>query len=201
MLDLRDRLSAAMLVIAGVGLMLAAGVALGWYWFRPAPIVETAKPAEVQADGSTVLPRAPNPQAKPKHKTPKGAKVERTGQIVAQPTTPPEILACPGAPTCPPVTIDTSLVRLPDGSRRVVVSSPDGQVLKGVDIPVETAQPPPDPPRWAIGLSVDPVHQTPGLWVERDLWRARVGLDLNQTRQRVGGPTASEIRVRVGWTF
>lgn len=180
--------------------LMAAGVGLGHWWLKPAPVVETAKPAETQADGSTVAERAPDAKAKPKHKTPKGAKVERTGSVTVTPPTPPEIAACT-AVKCPPVTIDTSLVRLPDGSKRVVVSSPDGQINRAIDIPVETAAPAPEPPKWAAGLSIDPVHQTPGLWVERDIWRVRLGAEINQTRQKVGGPTGNEVRVRLGWTF
>ena len=190
------------LLVGGVALLiaLAAGAFGGWYFFAPVPVVETAKPGFVQADGSQGLTVAPDAKAKPKHQTPKGAKVERVGQIVAQGATPPEIAACTATP-CPSVTIDTSLVRLPDGSRRVIVSSPDGQVLDGVDIPVESAAPPPEPPKWAVGISIDPIRQTPGIWAERDVWRVRVGAEINQTRLVAGGPSAPELRVRVGWAF
>jgi hypothetical protein len=189
-----------MRTIATLVVALLVGAGAGWWFSRPAAIVETAKPAETQKDGSKIAEVAPDAKAKPKHMTPKGAKVERIGQVVAQGETPPEIAACT-ATRCPPVTIDTSLVRLPDGSRRVIVSSPDGQVLKGVDIPVETAAPPPEPPKWAMGISIDPIRQTPGIWVERDLWRIRLGAEINQTRLKVGGPSAPELRVRLGWTF
>jgi len=37
------------------------------------------------------------------------------------------------------VTLDLALVRMPDGTRRVIASSPDGAVVGGVDVPV-TAQ-------------------------------------------------------------
>lgn len=174
--------------------------AVGFWLGKPAPVIETAKPAETQDDGSTIVERKPDAKAKPKHQTPKGAKVERVGTIIAQGETPPEIKACTSIP-CPSVTIETSLVRLPDGSKRVIVSSPDGQIQRAVDIPVETAAPPPEPPKWAAGLSIDPLHQTPGLWIERDIWRVRLGAEINQTRQKVGGPTGNEVRVRLGWTF
>lgn len=184
-------------VIAAV--LVGSGLALGYFWFKPAPVIETAKPSETQADGSTVIERKPDAKAKPKHQTPKGAKVERVGTIIAQGETPPEIKACTSIP-CPSVTIETSLVRLPDGSKRVIVSSPDGQIQRAVDIPVETAAPPPEPPKWAAGLSYSTM-QTPGLWVERDLGRVRLGAEINQTRQTVGGPTGFEARARIGWAF
>ena len=38
----------------------------------------------------------------------------------------------------PPVTVDLSLVREKDGSKRVVASSPDGAIVSGLDIPIET---------------------------------------------------------------
>jgi hypothetical protein len=183
-----------------VCVMLAAAAGVGYWFARPAPVVETPVPEIKQADGSVALPRAPDAKAKPKHMTPKGAKVERVGKITARGETPPEIAACTSA-KCPPVTIDTSLVRMDDGSKRVIVSSPDGQILAGVDIPVETAAPPPEPPKWAAGLSLDPIRQTPGVWIERDIWRVRAGAEINQVKQRADGPSSAEIRLRVGLTF
>lgn len=188
------------ILITAIAILLACGLALGWWIFSPRQVIENPAPEIKQPDGSTVLPRQPDAKAKPKHMTPKGAKVERVGQITAQGETPPEIAACTSA-KCPPVTIDTSLVRMDDGSKRVIVSSPDGQILAGVDIPVETAAPPPEPPKWAAGLSLDPIRQTPGIWVERDIWRVRAGAEINQVKQRADGPSSAEIRLRVGWTF
>ncbi len=186
--------SAIVLVIAG------SSAVAGWYFTRPAKVIETAKPAETQADGSTIVARADTtPKAKPKQQVPKGAKVERVGSITAQGITPDEIKACTAVP-CPPVTIDTSLVRLPDGSKRVIVSSADGTILKGVDIPVET-QEVPEPKVWAAGVSLDPLHQTMGAWVERDVWRARLGIEVNQTRPQIGAPVGAEVRLRAGWVF
>ena len=122
--------------------LICLGVGLGWYAFHPAKVIETAKPPEVQKDGSLIVEReATTPTAKPKQQVPKGGKVERIGSVTAQGITPDAIKACTSVP-CPPVTIDTSLVRMPDGSKRVIVSSADGTILKGVDIPVETQEVP-----------------------------------------------------------
>lgn len=189
------------IVAAVLALALAGGGAVaGWYFTKPGQVIETAQPAETQADGSTVIERAPTtPKARPKQAVPKGGKVERVGSITAQGVTPDEIKACTSVP-CPPVTIDTSLVRLPDGSKRVIVSSADGTILKGVDIPVET-QEIPEPKVWAAGVSLDPLKQTMGAWVERDILRARIGVEINQTRPQIGGPVGAEVRLRAGWTF
>lgn len=186
--------------LAAIALLIAAGAVGGWYFTKPGKVIETPKPAEAQADGSIVVERtAPAPKAKPKQVVPQGGKVERIGSITAQGETPAEIKACTSVP-CPPVTIDTSLIRMPDGSRRVVVSSADGTILKGVDIPVETLEVE-EPKRWAAGVSLDPLRQTMGAWVERDIGRVRVGVEINQTRQTLAGPVGSELRVRAGWTF
>lgn len=186
--------------IAALFLITGGGVAIGWYLFKPSTIIETAKPPEVQADGSVVVERTlTSPKAKPKQQVPKGAKVERIGSVTAQGITPDEIKACTNTP-CPPVTIDTSLVRMPDGSKRVIVSSADGTILKGVDIPVET-QEIPEPKVWAAGVSLNPQNQTLGIWIDRDILRVRVGLEVNQIKTNTVNPVAAEIRLRAGWTF
>ena len=54
---------------------------------------------------------------------------------------------------CGPVRVDLSLIKMPDQTRRVVASSPDGEVVGGLDIPVSS------PPairdrRWSVGALV-----------------------------------------------
>ena len=43
----------------------------------------------------------------------------------------------PAGPRCPQVEVDLSLVRMPDQTRRVVASSPNGAVVGGLDVPIE----------------------------------------------------------------
>ena len=172
-------------------------IGIGWLvWPRPVT-VEHAAPASRQDDGSLVLPREASgpitPAEKPAHKIPKKAKVERIVQVKVEPTQPPA-----GQP-CPPVTVDMTLVREPDGGRRVIASSPDGQVVAGMDIPIDTPAPARDHP-WAAGLSLDPIHQTPGVWLDRTWSRIRIGVEVNQVAIKAGG-TGGEIRLRLGWTF
>ena len=64
-------------------------------------------------------------------------------------TTPAPVLpnadgTCPApeAPQCPPVTVDLSLIRDDKGAYRTIASSPDGQVISGVDIPLAALAPP-----------------------------------------------------------
>lgn len=162
-----------------------------WYFMQPKPVVETPAAAVEQPDGSVVVERKPDATAKPKQAVPKGAKVERVGSITVKPAATPDH----------PVTVDWSLVRLGDNSKRVVASSPDGQVIGGVDIPVETAEPPPPPKLWAAGISYNPSQQTPGVWIERDVGRVRLGVDINQIRPVIAGPSDIEARLRLGVTF
>jgi len=83
---------------------------------------------------------------------------------------------------CPPVRLNISLVRMPEQSQRVVVSSPDGQVVGGVDIPVVPDKPAPRQFLWAAGASYNPQDKAYGVWVQRQLGPIIVGLDVAQVR-------------------
>jgi hypothetical protein len=181
-----------------IGLVLAAvgavgGVALE-HWVR-APKLEDVSPAPaaVQKDGSVVAERAaPAPTSRPPHLLPKGAKEVRRVQVVVQPR---EMAPTPDGRCDPkPVEVDMSLVRV-DGGQRVVASTPDGTVVKALDLPIEATSVPAAPHRWAAGLSYG-TDRSPGLWLERDLGRLRVGAEV--VRQPAGGAQA---RVRVGLSW
>jgi hypothetical protein len=179
--------------------IIGAAIAVVLLWPHPKPVVETAKPAVVQSDGSTILERTDTqPEAKPPHVVPKGATVERVVQVKVK----PKVVIADGIKDAPslspdakpannPITVDLSLVRLTDDTKRVIASSPDGEIVGGMDIPIETLAY--KPRVWAAGISVDPVHQVGGVWVERDISRIRVGVDAGvnkfhdfETRLRVG---------------
>lgn len=185
--------------VAAICLAIFAAAAFGWWLGQPKPVQETAAPEVRQPDGSVILERRPDPEAKPKQQIPRKAKVERVAQVTVQ----PDAIAEAGKP-CPPVTVDMTLIREPDGMRRVLASSPDGQVVGGIDVPVETAAPPAEPKRWAAGLSWSPGSSTAGVWIERDVpvfsQVVRVGADLNQVRATPYA-TGVEGRLRVGLAF
>jgi hypothetical protein len=209
------------ILILVVGIML--GLAGGWRLWKPGlkPRPETYAASTTQKDGSVQLERKPDPAAKPAHEVPKGAVVERIVRVVVRPASAvPEIpvlpssASGPGAPDlahlepaspstgCPPVRVDLTLVRLQDQSRRVIASSPDGQVVGGVDIPVEAAKPIRDL-KWAAGVSYNPGEKTYGAFVDRDAAFLRLGLEANQIREPVmaGGRTTVDFRVKVGIRF
>jgi hypothetical protein len=121
------------------GLLIGAG-ALAW-WQAPQEVTETHAVAARQADGSLVLERtATNPKAKPTSAIPKGGKAERIVSVDIQPVR-------ADYPIC---TVDLTLVRMPDDSRRVVASSPTGTVIGGLDVPIVPLVIAPNHP-WAAG--------------------------------------------------
>ncbi len=188
-----------------------------WLWSPPPRVAEVYKPEVKQTDGSVILEKKPDAQAKPKQILPPGAKVDRIASVTVQPravqhvrpavatqggtdaTAQPELPAAqaPAAP-CPPITVDLSLVTMPDKSKRVVASSPDGEVISGVDIPVENADPPPAPKLWATGAVIDPFRRIFGAFVDRDIGFLRVGLQLNQRNE---GELPTQAWVKAGIRF
>lgn len=194
------------LVLGGV----VAGLALGWQlWQPPAPVVEPYAPPVRQADSSLVLERKPDARAAPPHAIPEGAVVERVATVTVQPDavsradsvrssandsqnrnrTPEESQSC----NCAPVHVDLSLVRLTDGSRRVIASARGGTIIGGVDVPVERAAPA-RVLRWAAGPEYDLLARRWGGFADYDAGAlpllglpARVGLSVT--------PDARGIRV------
>jgi hypothetical protein len=59
----------------------------------------------------------------------------------------------PAGPRCPQVTVDLSLVRMPDQTRRVIASSPNGAVVGGLDVPIDNPKLPAIP-RWTASALV-----------------------------------------------
>ena len=165
-----------------LGLLVAACV---WGWLAPKPIIEAPAPAARQADGSLVLERSPDKKAKPAHIIPKGSKTERIVSVDVQPE----------RADCPLCRVDLTLVRMPDGTRRVIASSTTGSVLGGLDSPsaplfIDKEHP------WAAGISHGTGTESWGIWIDRDLWRLRVGAEANKN-----GDEHYEARVKLGIKF
>lgn len=184
-------------------------LSLAWQLWKPKPPVpEVYAVAAHQADGSVVLEKKPDPSAKPVHEIPKGAKVERVVKVTVQPkmqASKPATQANSGSREdmakvepipCPPVTVDLSLVRMPDETRRVIASSPDGEIIGGVDIPVEAAQPTASEKLWATGAVYNPFKQTYGGFVDRDLGPFRLGAQVNQASGQGGIETWGKVGLR-----
>ncbi|WP_104228452.1 hypothetical protein [Solimonas fluminis] len=173
-----------------VAAALAFSAWFGW-WMRgdlaPRPEVTAAAPAVRQEDGSLVAAREPHAKPPPApHALPMGSREERRISATVS----------PAKPDCPPVRLDLSLVRDDAGGRRMVASSPDGEVIQALDMPIEAAFLPPPARPWAAGVSWAPREELGGVWIERDLGRLRVGADIEEA-----GGGELQARVRVGWRF
>lgn len=176
------------LKVAGSLLAILALCAFGaWidHVLTPQPIKEDVAPAPMvrQADESVIAERAPaSAPLPPVHVIPKGFHEVRRESVVVAP-----------APAASSVEVDLSLVR--NGTeQRVIASSPDGQVIRALDIPIEPALLPPASRPWAAGLGYTTQREV-GVWLERDLGRLRLGAEVLKGQ---GRPRAE---VRVGVSF
>lgn len=204
----------ANLAVLGVGVAigLVLGLTAGWRLYRPGPpVVEQHAAAARQKDGSLVVERAPATSASGAvpHALPAGSVEERRIRVEVRPHWTPSPVgespalsripgALPPAPICPAVRVDLSLARLPDGTRRVVASSPDGEVVGGLDVPIGPSRPEPRAHPWAAGGSYEVVHRDYGAWVERDFGPFRLGVDMVRRAPLPGQPADLGAFVRVG---
>ena len=182
----------AIQIAIGIALLLAAYM-VGVKTTQPKPEIITAAPEVAQPDGSIVLER--KPEAKPTkapHKIPKGSTEERRVNLNLKPDSFVSADGCQCDPE--PVALNLSLVR-DDQGRRVVASSQGGKILSALDIPIEPALMPPEPHPWAAGLSYGH-DKSPGVWIERDLGRVRVGAEVIRQRDQT-----FQARARVGWSW
>jgi hypothetical protein len=136
---------------------LVSGLSLGWLLYHPrAAKMETPAPEIRQSDGSLVLERKPDAAAKAPAEIPRGAKLERVVKVEIQPK--PTIAlggsSAPGGadavPVCPVAELDLALLRNQDNSERVVASTPNGEIISGVDIPVTPMPQVARVPRWTV---------------------------------------------------
>jgi hypothetical protein len=182
----------AIQIAIGIALLLGAYL-IGVKTTQPKPEDVTAVPQVTQSDGSIVIER--KPEAKPTkapHKIPKGSTEERRVNLKLKPDAFVSDDGCQCDPA--PVSVNLSLVR-DDQGRRVVASSPGGQIVGALDVPIEPALMPPEPHPWAAGLSYGH-DKSAGAWIERDLGRIRVGAEVIRQRDQT-----FQGRVRVGWAW
>lgn len=167
-----------------IGAFVGAGVCA--WWNAPNKISEAPAAAARQADGSLIAERtATNPKAKPAHAIPKGSKAERAIRVDVQPE----------RADCPVCTVELSLVRMPDDTRRVVASSPTGIVIGALDVPITPIEIDKKHP-WAAGISRGTGSESWGAWLDRDIGPLRIGGEANKT-----GEDKYEARLRIGIRF
>ena len=175
--------------------VFAGGLATGYKLYHPESVSEGYAPPMVQKDGSVVLTR--DPEAKPDAPAPKlPGKVERTVVVKVKPKLAAKPLParpdkdgfCPVAKECPALTVRLDLIQQEEG-RRVVASSPDGDIVGGIDIPVEKWIKR-NENKWAAGVTYD-TDRKPGAFLDRDLGPFRVGVEAD----------AEVVRARAGLRF
>lgn len=183
-LSLRTKIETACVVLA------AAGAGLYWVTRPPAPVPEVlvAAPEQKQVDGSTVIRRAPDAHpAPPPHVIPKGFHEESREQLTVAPS------PAAAASGCPPVRVALSVIS-DDHQHRVVASSPDGQIVDAVDIPIVAPLVIPPPKKWAAGVSYS-TDRAVGGWVERRIGSLVVGAEV----AKGAGKPRAEIRIGVAF--
>jgi hypothetical protein len=173
--------------------VFAGGLAAGYRLYHSESILEGYAPPVEQRDGSVILKR--DPEAKPDAPAPKlPGKVERTVVVKVkpkpekkEPTKPDQSGLCPVL-ECPALTVRLDLIQQEEG-RRVVASSPDGDIVGGIDIPIEKWIKR-NENKWAAGVTYD-TDRKPGAFLDRDLGPFRVGVEAD----------AEVVRVRAGIRF
>ena len=194
------------------------GLWTGWMlWQAPKKqIAEAPAPAIRQEDKSLILERKPDPSAKPAQKIPKGAVVERVISVELQShgpsseapagiigSTPMDLPASPSLQRSN-IRVDLTLVRLQDGSRRVIASSPDAEVVGGLDIPTVPIASPHRELKWAAGEVYGTTawgDKAVGGFLDRDLAFARVGAEVTKNTYALASRTGWEVRAKFGIRF
>lgn len=158
------------------------GIAIGWWLYHPARVVESYKPAVVLSNEAVALERKPDlPPPAPIKQAAKelGGKLVRAGTVVVKPT--PVADSSPGC-TCKELTLDYGVVDEGNGSR-LVFHTDDGTIIGGTDSPLvpyvkaERA-------KWEMGVIV-PIDNPKGVGpsVARHIGPITLGIAAAKTKQ------------------
>lgn len=197
---------AAVASVLGIGIVL--GLTLGWNLWKPKPpAVERYAREETLTDGSKVFEKKPQADAKPSHEIPKGAVVERIIKVEFLPKE--DTLHANGEsqgtlrPVPLPFTLDMSLVRMEDGTTRVVSHSNDVVITGGTDIPtVNVAEH--TKHVWAAGAVYGATawgDKAVGVFLDRDFAFVRTGVELTKNTYATPARVGWEFRGKIGITF
>lgn len=180
-------------IVALSGLILGLGI--GWFLWRPEPpVVEPHAPAIELKNGGLVLEREPEARAPilvvdAIKELGRGAELERAVSVTVKPKE-----KATDEIQCPPVTLDLGIVKMPDETRRVIATSPDGEIIGGLDIPTAPAKSFKQL-KWAAGAVYDPQYKDYGAFVDRDIGPFRVGVEV--IKSRVDGDLTGLVRVGI----
>lgn len=141
---------------------------------EPANIIESNQPKIVQTDKSVIIERKTD-TVLVKPQIPKGSVITRQISILVHDTVPAEHDTLIHINDCPPVPVDLTLIKLTDGSQRVIARVPGGEIINGVDVPIISPTPLVLPKVWSTGLTYDPFKKSLGGYIDRDISRLRIG--------------------------
>jgi hypothetical protein len=184
------------LTILAIGIVIGAGATT---LLNPKlkTVVEQPEKSERQRDGSLILEKHPQSSAVAPHQIPAGSTLVRSVAVQFRPKSEP-IPGCGASQNMDPssdpnwkiqdplkpasgtsYTIAMSIVKMSDGQQRVIASSPDGEIIGGIDIPVTPTLVTPVY-TWGVGGSYNVADKTYGIVAEKDLGRLRLGAMVHQ---------------------
>lgn len=176
------------LTLIGFAAATGAGLALGWGLHPGKELMHEPPAPAIELSNATVLERQPSlavPSAILEAAAEvRGAKLERAAKLTVQPT----------QLDCEPLHVELGVLRMKDDTQRIVVRSDDAAILGGVDIPIDRTLP--RAPKWSAGALYNPVDQTYGAYLDRDLGPFRAGIDLMQDRDHDGAMIVLRFGVR-----
>jgi len=173
------------------GVVFALGFWVAWALYHPRPAPPLRQQQEVRQPDHSLVLRTQPATAREVHKAipalpqvPQGATLLAGAEAVLAPH---QDASQPGAMPKPKIRVDMALLRMQDGSERIALSSPDADVVGGVDMPVV-------PPRglaqergWGVGGFWNPVSRAWGPIVTKDWGPLRLGATGRIERVQVPG--------------
>lgn len=175
---------------------VVVGLTMGWRLWSPKPAApkhEAAAPAIIQNDKSTVLARRATQPPTVSRVLPRGATAEREIHVEAIPDV-------QGLTTTSPFVLDLTLVKMPDETHRVIVSSPNGAITaQSFDVPTAYISTP-DATRYAVGAVYGrSLHgKSVGAFIDRDIAWLRIGLEITRNTSELINKIEWEGRVKLG---
>ena len=179
--------------IFSAGLLLGYG--LGYKQFSPKPVVETNAPEIRQKDGSLVLERKISEKPLNRPIMPFNASEWiRHSEVLINPNT--SLIGSNAE--IKPIKVSFDLVKLSDQTYRVIVNAENGEVIGGVDVPIQTVHNP-EQTKWAAGGII--LNDGYGAFIQRNIGAFLVGLDVAQIHHKELNTKDLQYSLRFGVRF
>lgn len=183
----------------------ALGLTTGWMIFdgkrnQSIPTVQIYQPQTIQSDGSIVLEKKPTDSATPRATVPAHSDVQRVVQIQVKPRMLPTIDGAAPVTDPSPIDLEVSIIKNKDGQTRAIVSSTNGDVIGGIDIPVQEKSSK-VAPKWAVGVTYNLCNKSYGAFVSRDLGPFVAGIIIEKSKIAQSEVTSLSASVTLGVRF